>query len=173
VIDPPWPIEPMILRKYQLSVPYQTMTIREIQRLPIEEIADDNCGLFLWTTHTFLPKAFQLLEDWGFNYYCMITWDKISGLTHQGFFRKTEFVVFGYKGKLNQCIKEMGKPIPAVFREAKGKHSKKPQAFDNIIRLATQEPRLDMFARRKKIGFDSYGDEVNENELEKPLEAFN
>ena len=116
--------------------------------------------------------AFPLLETWGFNYYCMITWDKVSRLTHQGFFRKTEFVVFGYKGKLNQCIKETGKPIPAVFREAKGKHSKKPQAFDNIIRLATQEPRLDMFARKKKIGFDSYGDEIEEELEIETLEAF-
>ena len=168
VIDPPWPIEPMILKKYQLSVPYETMTMRQIQRLPIEELADEDCGLFLWTTHTFLPYAFKLIEDWGFKYYCLLTWDKVSGLSHQGIFRVTEFVVYAYKGKMN--IKQKGKYIPALFKEPKAKHSTKPRVFDGLIRSCTPEPRLDMFARKKKEGFDSYG---NDPKLEEQsLEAF-
>lgn len=164
VIDPPWPIEPMILKKYSLSVPYQTMSLDEISELPINLLADDDCALFLWTTHRFLPDAFPLINKWGFRYYACLTWDKISGLTHQGVFRRTEFVLYAYKGKMN--IKETGQAIPALFREAKGRHSQKPQVFDNIIRRNTQMPRLDMFARVKKLGFDSYGDDKKLEELQ-------
>src|SRR3990167_9404859 len=172
VIDPPWPIEPMILRKYQLSVPYQTMTLEEIKDLPIENIVEENALIFLWTTHRFLPDCFPLLKKWGFNYYVCITWDKVSGLTHQGVFRKTEMVLMGYHGSLIKVLEQTGKPIPTLFREAKREHSKKPETFDNIIRKCTPEPRIDIFARKKKIGFDSYGDDVRlqEPETTKPLE---
>jgi len=168
VIDPPYPIQPMILRKYQLSVPYQTMTKKEIEALPINDLADNDCGLFLWTTHSFLPFSLELVKIWGFKYYCLLTWDKVSGLSHQGIFRVTEFVIYAYKGKMN--IKQTGKYIPALFKEPKGKHSKKPRIFDGYIRLCTPEPRLDMFARKKKEGFHSYGDDPDLEE--QPLEAF-
>lgn len=167
VMDVPWPIEPMILKKYQLSVPYKTMSLVEIGNLPINELADENCVLFFWTTHTFLPDSFPLLEKWGFKYYVCMTWDKVSGLTHQGFFRVTEFVLVAYKGKLTKTVKQIGKAIPCLFRESKGRHSEKPEKFDNIVRRSTFEPRLDMFARKKKLGFDSFG---NDAELEKPLQ---
>src|SRR3990167_9780094 len=118
VMDVPWPIEPMVLRKYQLSVPYKTMSLADIGNLPIPELSDDNCALFFWTTQSFLPDSFPLIEKWGFKYYACLTWDKVSGLTHQGVFRSTEFVLFAYKGKLTESIKQTGKAIPCLFRES-------------------------------------------------------
>lgn len=175
IMDVPWPIEPMVLKKHQLSVPYKTMSLEEISRLPIPHLADDNCVLFFWTTQSFLPDSFPLLEKWGFKYYCCLTWDKVSGLTHQGVFRSTEFVLLAYKGKLTESIKQIGKAIPCLFRESKGRHSQKPEKFDNIVRLATYEPRLDMFARVRKLGFDSFGDDpkLDKPLLIQPLEVFN
>lgn len=169
IIDPPWPVEPMILEKYQLSVPYKTMSLEEIKQLPINNLGADDSILFLWTTHTFLPDAFDVLKAWGFKYYVLITWDKVSGLTHQGIFRKTEFVLLGYKGKLTKALEQKGKAIPTLFREAKGRHSEKPQMFDNIILKTTEEPRIDIFARIRKHGFDSYG---NEPPKDQQLENF-
>ena len=166
VMDPPWPIEPMVLKKYALSVPYKTMTLEEIGDLPINDISADNCILFLWTTHTFLPECFPLLKKWGFKYYVTLTWNKVSGLTHQGIFRVTEFVLVAYKGKLTLTIQQTGRAIPALFKEPKGRHSEKPLIFDEIVRRATFEPRYDMFARKNKYGFDSHG---NDKELEVPL----
>ena len=171
VIDPPWPIEPMILKKYQLSIPYKTMSLEDIGNLDIEALADEHSLLFLWTTHRFLPDAFPLLLKWGFRFYALLTWDKVSGLTHQGVFRRTEMILMGYHGNLTKVLPQKGSPIPTLFREAKGKHSEKPETFDNIIRKCTPEPRLDMFARKRKIGFDSYGDETPEEEIE-TLESF-
>lgn len=167
VMDVPWPIKPMILRKYKLSIPYKTMSLEEISNLPINEIADENCILFFWTTHRFLPDSFPIIKKYGFKYYVTLTWNKISGLTHQGFHRGTEFVVVAYKGKLTQSIKEKGNAIPCLFKEAKGPHSKKPQKLDNLILNSTFEPRADIFAREKKFGYVfSYGNDPN---LKKPL----
>lgn len=160
VMDVPWPIQPMILKKYSLSVPYKTMTIEEISDLPIHEISDENCILFFWTTHTFLPESFKIIENYGFKYYCMGTWDKVSGLTHQGFFRVTEFVIVAYKGKLTKCIKQTGKAFSLLFRQPEGRHSEKPQKFDDMVIRSTFEPRIDLFARKRKFGYVcSFGDD--------------
>ncbi len=174
VMDVPWLIQPMILKKYSLSVPYKTMSLEEIGDININEIADENCVLFFWTTHTFLPHAFPIIKKYGFKYYCTLSWDKVSGLTHQGFFRVTEFVLVAYKGKLTKTIKEKGKAIPCLFREAEGKHSSKPQKFDEIVIRSTFEPRADIFARKKKFGYEySFGDDINLNKpLPKTLETF-
>jgi len=173
VIDPPWPIEPMILKKYALSVPYPTMTLDEIGNLPINEISADNAVLFCWTTHTFLPYTFDILKKWGFKYYVTLTWDKVSGLTHQGFFRVTEFVLVGYKGKLTESISQMGKAIPCLFRESKGSHSTKPIKFDEIIRKCTPEPRMDIFARNQKFGYKYYFGNDDGLQTENPqMESF-
>jgi len=167
VMDVPWPVEPMMLRKYSLSFPYETMSLDEISNLPINDISDDNSILFFWTTHRFLPHSFPIIEKYGFKYYVTLTWNKISGLTHQGFHRGTEFVLVSYKGKLTSTIKEKGNAIPCLFKEAKGPHSKKPKKLDEFILNSTFEPRVDIFARERKFGYEfSYGDDPN---LEKPL----
>ena len=173
VIDPPWPIEPMILKKYQLSIPYKTMTLKDIEKLPNRLQIFCLWVIFLWTTHTFLPYSFQILEKWGFKYYVTLTWDKVSGLTHQGFFRVTEFVLVGYKGKLTKTIEQKGRAIPCLFRESKGSHSIKPIKFDEIIRRCTPEPRIDIFARKKKLGYDfSFGNDEKLNEEKISLESY-
>ncbi|WP_411376953.1 MT-A70 family methyltransferase [Flavobacterium psychrophilum] len=59
-----------------MSDNYKTMTLEEIKALNIKSIADENAFIFLWTTHTFLPKAFELLTEWGFKYHLTLTWDK-------------------------------------------------------------------------------------------------
>lgn len=167
VMDVPWPIEPMILRKYSLSVPYKTMSLEEISNLPISNISEKNCILFFWTTHRFLPDLFPIIKKYGFKYYVTLTWNKVSGLTHQGFHRGTEFVIVAYKGKLTETIKEKGKAIPCLFKEQKEAHSKKPKKLDQFILNSTFEPRADIFARVKKFGYEfSYGDDSN---LEKSL----
>ncbi len=167
VMDVPWPIDPLLLRNFSLSIPYKTMSLEEISNIPIPNIADENCILFFWTTHRFLPDSFPIIEKYGFKYYVTLTWDKVSGLTHQGFHRGTEFVIVAYKGKLTKTIKQKGKAIPCLFKEGKGKHSKKPKKLDEFIINSTFEPRADIFARIKKFGYDfSFGDDP---QLEKPI----
>ncbi len=73
VIDPPWPIKKILReeRPIQDVVDYTPLTIEQIGELSISEIAADNCHIYLWTTHKFLPDAFDILEGWGFKYQCL------------------------------------------------------------------------------------------------------
>ena len=87
-----------------------------------------------------------------------MTWDKGRGLTHFGFHRKTEFVLFGYNGKLN--IDVTGKSIHTVFYEYNQGHSIKPEIFYNEIERKFPPPYIDLFARKKRENWDVWGNEV-------------
>lgn len=67
--DPPWNVKKIMrkVRPNQVSMDYPTMTLDRIKSLPVKDISDDNCCLFLWTIQSFLPKAFGVLEAWGSN----------------------------------------------------------------------------------------------------------
>lgn len=148
-------------------MPYKTMSDSEIMTFPINDFADDECDLFMWTTHTKLPLALEILQKWGFKFHVLLTWDKISGVCINGFHRKTEFVVYSYRGKQGIDIGE-GSYIPTLFSSKANGHSKKPDKFYSIIKNRTKEPRIDIFARKRHFGFDAYGDQV-EKEIEVPL----
>ena len=160
--DPPWNIGSIELDKWEspLSDKYPTMTDDEIRELPIKEISAENCGLFMWTTHTKLPFSLELLELWGFKYYCIITWDKGSGWSQHGFHKRTEFIVFGYKGKITEIINQQGQFIPTMIKENSSIHSRKPHQVYSIIERSTNEPRIELFARFKRQGWDSWGNQV-------------
>lgn len=160
--DPPWPVDSMILEKWKspLADKYPTMTIEEINNLGLklsEHIAD-NCSLFLWTTHTYLKEAFDVIEAWGFKYHCCITWDKGSGWSLCGFHRRTEFCLYAYKGKIN--ITQTGKYIPTLISESKREHSEKPEIMYKLIEGHTPSPRLELFARKKRDGWIPWGNQI-------------
>ena len=80
--DPPWDVKKIIRksRPNQIKFDYPTMNIESIKRLDIQSITLDNSVLFLWTTHAYLPKAFDVMSTWGFKYQRTITWDKQNGM---------------------------------------------------------------------------------------------
>jgi len=171
VIDPPWQMDkrgghPLRKWKTPLYDKYPSMRSDDIRKLPVGELADNECSLFLWTTHTFLRDALSFMDAWGFKYHCVITWDKGSGYTMYGFHRRTELCLFGYKARL--LIKQEGRAIPTIvgddipdlLEEKKREHSRKPELLYKIIESKTDEPRLEMFARRKREGWDVWGNEV-------------
>lgn len=171
LIDPPWPIEfiKRAVRPNQ-TIKYPTMTVGEIGALPIGELADGGCNLFLWTTQTYLPDSFDLLRAWGFKYHITLTWDKGNGLTQFGFHRRTEFVIYAYKEhltieKTGQAIPTLIEDLPELFGGVSPVHSRKPMSFYRIIEAKTTEPRLEMFARAKRRGWDVWGNEV-ESDIE-------
>ena len=159
--DPPWPVGSITMDKWKSPIEdkYPTMSIEDISNLPIGELAADECSLFLWTTHTFLPDALRLIEEWGFKYFCCITWDKGNGWTQNGFHKRTEFLLYAYKGGIN--VDQYGQAIPTIITEPSTKHSKKPDTIRELIKNKTPEPRLEMFARDIYDGWVCWGNEVN------------
>lgn len=160
IIDPPWPME-KIVRKERLNqyeFEYPTMTLDEIHNLPVKDLAlSDGCHVYLWTTQRFLPVAFDLLNTWGVDYQCLMTWVKNVGFTPFSWMYSTEHCLFGRVGTLPLLKLGMRLDFQAKVRE----HSRKPDEFYELVKLASPEPRLDWFSREPRPGFEQYGNEVS------------
>lgn len=159
--DPPWDIGSMVLEKWEspLEDKYPTMTPEELKAMELPKMAEDSV-CFMWTTLSTLPQALELLSSWGFKYHITITWDKGNGFSMSGFHRKTELVVFGYKGILSNVVKQEGEYIPTVFYEAKTTHSTKPEAMYNFIENRTIGNKVELFARKPREGWKSWGNQL-------------
>lgn len=159
--DPPWPVKKILrkVRPNQVRFDYPVMSLEEIRKLPIAEIADENCWLFLWTTQAFLPKSFDLISSWGFRYQRTITWDKQNGLCLFGFHHRTEFLLVAYKGRMEMYPRR--KAVPTMFRVSSKplRHSQKPDEIRKAIEVFGST-RIELFARQKTEGWDVWGNEV-------------
>jgi len=160
VIDPPWHVEKIdrdVRPKQGHDLDYPTMTLEEIAALNIPDLAfEDGCHLYLWTTHRYLPDALELVRKWGFNYQCLMTWNKPTGMTPYSWMYNTEHVVFARRGSLN--LTQLG--LKLSFDAPVVGHSVKPDVFYERVRLASPAPRLEMFARREREGFEVWGNEI-------------
>jgi len=170
VIDPPWPLSRTGERKSRpnqgTDLEYYTMSLWDIQSLPIESLApyniDEACYLFLWTTQKYLLHALQFIETWGFSYLLTITWDKKNGICVGGFHFRTEFIVVGRRGKKD--FFKTGRSIPSIFFAKSLWHSQKPQEFYNMVE-PLGDRRLDIFARKQRPGWDVMGNEINGKDI--------
>ena len=173
VIDPPWQYGvwgKASIPRSKNHIPkdepmhYDTMTIDEIKALPLIKYADSDCELYLWTTQKYLPIAFEVLKEWGWKYCQTLTWCKKPMGTGQGgvFCPTTEFLILGRLGKMPKV-----KRIDSTWWEIKRtmKHSQKPEFFQDMIETVSEPPRLEIFARRKREGWDVFGNEV-ESDIE-------
>jgi N6-adenosine-specific RNA methylase IME4 len=157
--DPPWQIKKIQrkCRPNQIKMDYSTMSVSEIKALSVGEISEKNSVCFLWTIQKYLKDAFDVLSAWGFKYQRTITWDKQNGMCLFGFHHRTEFLLFGYRGKIEMYPKR--KAFPTMVQCKTDKHSKKPQIFRDLI-LPFGETRIELFARQKTDGWDVWGNEV-------------
>lgn len=159
VIDPPWPMTKIRrdVRPKQTVMDYPVMSLAEIAQMRPADLADpEGSHLYLWTTHKFLPDAFKLLDQWGFRYECLLTWRKNVGFTPFSWMRSTEHVLFARRGNLRLERLGLRLDFDAKVRE----HSRKPEEFYALVRQATPEPRIDVFARESHVGFDAWGNQV-------------
>jgi N6-adenosine-specific RNA methylase IME4 len=157
--DPPWQIKKIkrSVRPNQIEMDYPTMKLEDIKNLKVQNLTEDNCVLFLWTIQKYLKDAFDVMQEWGFKYQRTITWDKKNGMCLFGFHHRTEFLLFGYKGKLPMYPKR--KTFPTLV-EAKSKyHSNKPHIFREYIEEFGNK-KIELFARQQTEGWDTWGNEV-------------
>ena len=161
VIDPPWPIKKSkrSARLKQVDMDYEVMSLDEVKRFPLRKFISigDGCHVYLWTTHKHLPDAFDVFKTWGVNYHCTLTWVKNVGFTPFTWMFSTEFVLFGMVGNLSVIRKGIRTDFKGKVRE----HSRKPDEFYEIVKRVSPEPRVDIFSREKRDGFDQYGFEVD------------
>jgi len=163
--DPPWSFKTYSDKGMGRAPKYKVMTKNDIQKLPIGSIADDNCVLFLWVTFPCLEEGLELIKAWGFTYKtCAFTWVKRNKIAPSWFWglgywtrANSELCLLATKGN----PKRVDKGVHQVVDTPIEKHSKKPDCVrDRILRLMGDLPRIELFARQKVEGWDSWGNEV-------------
>jgi len=141
---------------------YDGMSIEEICNLPVADLADENCILFLWVTFPILQDAFRVIESWGFKYSTVgFTWvkskkDKTGFAFGLGFWTRAnaEICLIATKGS----IERKDASISQIIYEPLEEHSKKPDIVrEKIIKLVGDLPRIELFARNKTKGWDNWG----------------
>jgi N6-adenosine-specific RNA methylase IME4 len=158
VIDAPWDQGLFVLDATPESVGLNYPTMSEEQLLALKIPAANDCHLWLWTTHRFLPSALRLLEAWGFKYICTFVWHKRTGFQPLHLPKyNCEFSLYARKGN-PQFVDT--KSFFTCFEAPTREHSEKPEEFYEMVRRVTAGRRLDMFSRRKIEGFDGWGNEA-------------
>lgn len=171
--DPPWDYENWNKKWHQEHAEsrwagrkYGLMTEEELKSLPINELASKDAVLFMWSISTMIPAALRVMESWGFKYKTVgFGWVKKNKIADSLFWG----MGFYTRSNLEVCLLGIkGKPLPRVSRSVHQiintpvmKHSQKPpEARDRIVQLFGDRPRVELFAREKVNGWDSWGDEV-------------
>lgn len=167
--DPPWQYR-VDSRQGCAKNHYASMKLEEIKALPIADLGDTDCALFLWVTIPFIQEGLEVLKAWGFTYKTTaFVWVKQnrkadSLFLGMGYWTRSnvEICFLGIKGRPKRADAGVRQIIMSHVEE----HSKKPQeAYNRIIRLMGDVPRIELFARRKTKGFDAWGNEV-ESDIE-------
>lgn len=163
VADAPWPFRDRLPgNKRGAAKHYPLMSIAEICAFELPPLAD-NCYLFLWRVSSQVPEAYWVVDDWGFSTSgTELVWNKLTktGKQHFG-------MGWHLRGAHETCIvATRGKPTPLVrtirttFSAPVGKHSEKPDEFYKIVERLSPGPYVELFARRKRPGWQCYGHEL-------------
>lgn len=161
--DPPWPQRIMkggpwkeARNQRPAALPYQTMTLDEITALPVDALAGVGAHLWLWTTNAYLDAAFDVLRAWDFTYLTTVTWVKPSG-PGAYFASTTQHCLVGYH---ERCRFPLRRWAPTHFHATVKRHSQKPETFFRLVEQVSPTPRLELFARQRRAGWDAWGDEL-------------
>lgn len=154
---------------------YQTMKVPDIMALPVADLVAPNAHLYLWTTNQFMDEAYDICRAWGFAPKTILTWVKTYDTAGQtslfggevpelrprvgmGHYFKgaTEHILFGVRGSLGLLVDNQVN----VFYAPVGRHSEKPEESYRLIERCSTGPFLELFARKKRPGWDRWGNEV-------------
>lgn len=125
--------------------------------------AEDDAHLYLWFTNTFAVEAHEIAKAWGFRPMTILTWTKIKPTGEPSmkmgyYFRgATEHVLFAVRGSLRLKAK---RALPTAYLWPRTTHSVKPDAFYDLVAECSPPDYLEMFARRTRLGWSSWGDQV-------------
>lgn len=161
--DPPWHFDNDGMRG-AAEDEYSTMSLDELLCMDMASYAQDNAVLFLWTTNSHLSEAQQLMAKWGFEYKTNFCWVK-DKITRFRFYHKAkhELLLLGIRG--SGLMPDGDKLVESVIVAASGRHSQKPEDVYKIIENYYPDvPKLELFARNTRPGWNSYGTELPETE---------
>ena len=160
--DPPW--------KFADRLPgpnrgaernYKTMSIDDLERFVLPPLADD-CRLFLWRVSAMVPEALRVVAAWGFVPKSEIIWIKrtVHGKLWFGMGRQVrlshETCIIATRGR----PEVLSRSVRSVFEAPWTRHSGKPDKFYGIVESLSPGPHAELFARQRRPGWLSFGDEL-------------
>ena len=165
--DPPWAYRVWSKKGSGRSAEshYPTMSMEEIENLPVWELADENCALFLWITFPLLQEIWRVVKAWGFTYKTVaFVWIKQNKKADSLFWgmgywtrANAEICILATKGSPKRYSRRVHQVLITHIEE----YSKKPEeARNRIEQLMGDVPRVELFARRETPGWDVWGNEV-------------
>lgn len=144
------------------KLPYKAMTLQEIKSLQIP--AEDDAHLYLWTVNRHIETAFEVTRAWGFRPVQLLAWCKSPmGLGFGGTYcNTTEFVLFCRRGRLKHSrrVDSTWWTWQRPYENGHIKHSAKPEAFIDMVESVSPGPYLELFARRNRLGWSTWGNEA-------------
>lgn len=175
--DPPWAYKTWSKKGTGRSADqhYDTMDLEAIKNLPVLNIADDNCVLFLWATFPCLDQALDVIKAWGFTYKTVgFTWVKKNKKADTWFFgmgywtrSNAEICIIATKGKPSPVSKSVSQIIDTPIEA----HSKKLDVTrELIVELCGDLPRIELFARENIEHWDCWGNQIPST-MQKVLEG--
>lgn len=168
VADPPWRFDNRTGKgspEHSRLFRYNTMSLEEICSLGhrVADLSKSGCHLYLWVPTALLQKGLLTLASWGFPHTTNLYWEKVTkdgapDRSCMGFYYRNvvEPCLMGaLDGKRTNLMNE-----PNIIRAPKGRHSEKPEAFFDLVQRQSDGPYLELFARKKRDGWDSWGNEL-------------
>jgi N6-adenosine-specific RNA methylase IME4 len=163
--DPPWSYDDKMKGHGGADDIYKTQSLDWLKKLPVNEISDRDCALFIWATNPLLNKAFEIISTWGFKYKTVaFVWVKRSvnftplynlGRWTMGGVELCLLATKGHPQRIRKDIKQTDYSMRSV-------HSGKPPSIRNkIVELMGDISRIELFARQKTDGWESWGNEVD------------
>lgn len=162
--DPPWSYKNWSAKgeHKNAGAQYDCMDLDAIRKMPVGHLAGESCVLWLWATNPLLDQAFDVMRAWGFQFKTAGHWSKKTSKGNQAF----------GTGYLLRCAGEpfligtVGSPktarnVRSVIEGPVREHSRKPEeAFAAAEQLCGDVPRMELFSRQERAGWDVFGNEV-------------
>lgn len=178
--DPPWQYtgNEVLAKNSRLNknenYHYQTLPLIELKKIPIPQIADNDCLLFMWAVSPMLDDAIDLMKSWGFNFGTVaFVWNKIK--TNPGYYTLSscELCLVGKKGRIPQP--RGSRNVHQFFSASRLEHSRKPEEIRNrISAMFPDQQKIELFARERVnnlFGWDEYeGWDLFGNEVKSDIE---
>lgn len=168
VADPPWEFNAVPTTRLpggvihdgrKTKMPYRCLSVSEIAGIPVRDLACPTSHLYLWTLNAFIEDAYDIARAWGFRPSTLLVWAKTPmGISGGGAWTSNvEYVLFARRGTLatkrRWDTRWFNWPRTSV-------HSRKPDAFLDMVEETSPGPYLEMFARRQRLGWDTWGNEA-------------
>lgn len=145
---------------------YPTIKLKDLKKLDVSSIADDDCILFMWTTGPQMANSIELGKAWGFKYKTVaFVWDKMVHNPGRYTLSQTEFVLAFKRGKFPQP--RGARNVRQMVTVHRGEHSVKPvEVIEGITKMFPNQMKIELFARNNYEGWDNWGLEIPNSEIE-------